>query len=175
MNMSIPRPAKFPTADSYSRCSRQPRSINRRTAFLVTRPFEPRRRPADTRALAAADQLRRGLPQLYRALFRFLRQVEGKRKTRSRPWCSMRRLSICWRHGGKSRCLPPIPTGCLPRLQDWAGKPLSYPGAWKAYTEAAIDAGLTHFGTHTLRHSYRAWLGDVGAPIDVQAAAHAPC
>jgi len=47
-------------------------------------------------------------------------------------------------------------------------QPLSYPGVWKAYSEAAIDAGLAHFGTHTLRHSYRAGLGDAGAPIDVQ-------
>lgn len=33
---------------------------------------------------------------------------------------------------------------------------------------AAIRAGLGPIGWHTLRHTYRAWLGDNGEPLTVQ-------
>ena len=33
---------------------------------------------------------------------------------------------------------------------------------------AAVKAGLGPIGWHTLRHTYRAWLGDNGEPLTVQ-------
>lgn len=33
---------------------------------------------------------------------------------------------------------------------------------------AAVRAGLGSIGWHTLRHTYRAWLGDNGRPLTVQ-------
>jgi integrase len=33
---------------------------------------------------------------------------------------------------------------------------------------AAVRAGLGPIGWHTLRHTYRAWLGDNGEPLTVQ-------
>lgn len=46
--------------------------------------------------------------------------------------------------------------------------PLSYPGVWKAFKKAAADAGLPHFGTHSLRHTYRSWLDATGTPLGIQ-------
>ena len=46
--------------------------------------------------------------------------------------------------------------------------PLSYPQVWKVFQRAAHSAGLDGFGTHTLRHSYRSWLDETGAPLTVQ-------
>jgi integrase len=36
------------------------------------------------------------------------------------------------------------------------------------FQKAAAAAGIGKLGTHTLRHSYRAWLDAVGTPIAVQ-------
>jgi integrase len=46
--------------------------------------------------------------------------------------------------------------------------PWSYPWVWRVYQKAASAAGIGKLGTHTLRHSYRAWLDAVGTPIAVQ-------
>jgi len=46
--------------------------------------------------------------------------------------------------------------------------PVSYPGVWRIFQQAADRAGIGRFGTHTLRHSYRSWLDAIGTPIAVQ-------
>ena len=46
--------------------------------------------------------------------------------------------------------------------------PWSYPHIWRRFQKAASTAGIGKLGTHTLRHSYRAWLDAVGTPIAVQ-------
>ena len=46
--------------------------------------------------------------------------------------------------------------------------PWSYPRVWLAFQDAAADAGIGKLGTHTMRHSYRAWLDLVGTKIAVQ-------
>jgi integrase len=46
--------------------------------------------------------------------------------------------------------------------------PWSYPWVWRVFTEAAKDAGLGSFGTHTMRHTYRSWLSAVGTAMEVQ-------
>jgi integrase len=46
--------------------------------------------------------------------------------------------------------------------------PWSYPHVWRTFQAAAATAGVGKMGTHTLRHSYRAWLDAVGTPIAVQ-------
>jgi integrase len=53
----------------------------------------------------------------------------------------------------------PIQLGALP----W-----SYPWVWRVFQKAASGAGIGKLGTHTMRHSYRAWLDAVGTPIAVQ-------
>lgn len=47
-------------------------------------------------------------------------------------------------------------------------QPLSYPHVWLCFRDAARRAGLPHFGTHSLRHTYRSWLDAVGTGIVVQ-------
>jgi integrase len=46
--------------------------------------------------------------------------------------------------------------------------PWSYDQVWRMYQKAGAQAGIGGFGTHTMRHSYRAWLDAVGTPIAVQ-------
>jgi len=46
--------------------------------------------------------------------------------------------------------------------------PWSYPWVWRVFQDAASKAGIGKLGTHTMRHSYRAWLDAVGTPIAVQ-------
>jgi integrase len=46
--------------------------------------------------------------------------------------------------------------------------PWSYDQVWRRYQKAGAQAGIGGFGTHTMRHSYRAWLDAVGTPIAVQ-------
>jgi integrase len=46
--------------------------------------------------------------------------------------------------------------------------PWSYDQVWRRYQKAGVKAGIGGFGTHTMRHSYRAWLDAVGTPIAVQ-------
>src|SRR6185369_10410791 len=46
--------------------------------------------------------------------------------------------------------------------------PWSYPRVWQVFQDAAEDARIGKLGTHTMRHSYRAWLDAVGTPIAVQ-------
>jgi integrase len=46
--------------------------------------------------------------------------------------------------------------------------PWSYDQIWRMYQKAGAQAGIGRFGTHTMRHSYRAWLDAVGTPIAVQ-------
>jgi len=46
--------------------------------------------------------------------------------------------------------------------------PWSYPWVWRMFQNAATDAGVGKLSTHTMRHSYRAWLDAVGTPIAVQ-------
>ena len=46
--------------------------------------------------------------------------------------------------------------------------PWSYPRVWRVFQDAARDARIGKLGTHTMRHSYRAWLDAVGTAIAVQ-------
>jgi len=46
--------------------------------------------------------------------------------------------------------------------------PWSYPQVWKVFRKAAEAAGIGKLGTHTMRHTYRAWLDATGEPIGVQ-------
>jgi integrase len=64
----------------------------------------------------------------------------------------------------------------FPAQDDWVfaspvqlgGLPWSYPWLWRVFQKAASDAGIGKLGTHTMRHSYRAWLDAVGTGIAVQ-------
>jgi len=46
--------------------------------------------------------------------------------------------------------------------------PWSYDQLWRVYQKAAKAAGIGRLGTHSLRHTYRAWLDSVGTPVGVQ-------
>lgn len=46
--------------------------------------------------------------------------------------------------------------------------PWSYPWVWRIFQNAALKAGIGKLGTHTMRHSFRAWLDAVGTGIAVQ-------
>jgi integrase len=46
--------------------------------------------------------------------------------------------------------------------------PLSYTGLTRCFQEAARNAGIQAFGTHSLRHTYRSWLDAAGTSIAVQ-------
>jgi integrase len=46
--------------------------------------------------------------------------------------------------------------------------PWSYPYVWQMFQNAATGAGIGKLGTHTMRHSYRAWLDAVGTSLAVQ-------
>jgi len=64
----------------------------------------------------------------------------------------------------------------FPAQHDWVfaspvqlgGLPWSYPWVWRVFQKAASDAGVGKLSTHTMRHSYRAWLDAVGTGIAVQ-------
>jgi len=47
-------------------------------------------------------------------------------------------------------------------------KPISYPWVWVCFQDAARKAGIEHFGTHSMRHTYRSWLSAVETPMEVQ-------
>ena len=53
----------------------------------------------------------------------------------------------------------PVKYGKLPR---------SYTCFWEKLGRACHDAGIQHVSPHCLRHSYRAWLDELGTPITVQ-------
>jgi integrase len=46
--------------------------------------------------------------------------------------------------------------------------PWSYPLILRVFGKAALDAGIAHVSTHTMRHSYRSWLDAVGTSVPVQ-------
>ena len=46
--------------------------------------------------------------------------------------------------------------------------PVSYPWVWRTFQRASSEAGVGKLSTHTMRHSYRAWLDAVGTGIAVQ-------
>jgi integrase len=46
--------------------------------------------------------------------------------------------------------------------------PWSYDQVWRVYQKAAKAAGIGGIGTHSLRHTFRTWLGSVGTPVGVQ-------
>jgi integrase len=46
--------------------------------------------------------------------------------------------------------------------------PWSYPWVLRVFGKAASDAGIAHVSTHSMRHSYRAWLDAVGTSVAVQ-------
>jgi integrase len=45
--------------------------------------------------------------------------------------------------------------------------PYSYTGVRQELDRAAKAAGLERVSTHTFRHSYRAWLSQIGTSVDV--------
>lgn len=46
--------------------------------------------------------------------------------------------------------------------------PRSYTSFWEKLGRACHDAGIVHVSPHSFRHSYRAWLDELGTPITVQ-------
>jgi integrase len=46
--------------------------------------------------------------------------------------------------------------------------PYSYTGVWRKLKEAATAANLGWIGTHTFRHSYRAWMAELSTDLEVQ-------
>jgi integrase len=46
--------------------------------------------------------------------------------------------------------------------------PWSYARVYQVFKEAASVAGMEGMGTHTLRHTYRAWLAGLNTPLEVQ-------
>jgi integrase len=46
--------------------------------------------------------------------------------------------------------------------------PRSYTSFWEKLGRACQDAGIKHVSPHSFRHSYRAWLNELGTPITVQ-------
>jgi len=44
----------------------------------------------------------------------------------------------------------------------------SYTSFWEKLGRACQDTGIRHISLHSLRHSYRAWLDELGTPITVQ-------
>jgi integrase len=53
----------------------------------------------------------------------------------------------------------PLKNGKLPR---------SYTPFWEKLGRACHDAGIVHVSPHSFRHSYRAWLDELGTPVTVQ-------
>ena len=53
----------------------------------------------------------------------------------------------------------PVKHGKLPR---------SYTSFWEKLGRACQDTGIRHVSPHSFRHSYRAWLDELGTPITVQ-------
>jgi integrase len=53
----------------------------------------------------------------------------------------------------------PVKHGKLPR---------SYTSFWEKLGRACQDVGIKHVSPHSFRHSYRAWLDELGTPITVQ-------
>ena len=47
-------------------------------------------------------------------------------------------------------------------------KPRSYICFYEKLGRACQDAGIEHVSPHSFRHSYRAWLEELGTPISVQ-------
>lgn len=47
-------------------------------------------------------------------------------------------------------------------------QPISYSQVRIWYGEAAEKAGVQHFGTHTMRHTYRSWMAEAGTALEVQ-------
>ena len=47
-------------------------------------------------------------------------------------------------------------------------QPISYTFVWEQFERASREAGIPHFGTHTMRHTYRSWLDACGTPLSVQ-------
>lgn len=46
--------------------------------------------------------------------------------------------------------------------------PWSYKQVWLGYRKAAVAIGIDGISTHSMRHTYRAWLDSVGTSIAVQ-------
>ena len=46
--------------------------------------------------------------------------------------------------------------------------PRSYTAFWEKLGRACHDGGIVHVSPHSFRHSYRAWLDELGTPITVQ-------
>jgi integrase len=46
--------------------------------------------------------------------------------------------------------------------------PRSYTSFWEKLGRACQDLGIRHISPHSFRHSYRAWLDELGTPITVQ-------
>jgi integrase len=59
-------------------------------------------------------------------------------------------------------------TGCSPLRIQLGALPWSYPWVWRVFQRAASEAGVGKLSTHTMRHSYRAWLDADGTGIGVQ-------
>jgi integrase len=53
----------------------------------------------------------------------------------------------------------PVQLGALP----W-----SYPNVWRVFKPAVAQGGTGHISPHVLRHTYRAWLTDLGTPLELQ-------
>lgn len=62
-----------------------------------------------------------------------------------------------------------LPTDWIFASPHQVGKlPWSYDQVWRVYQKAAQAAGIGKLGTHSMRHSYRTWLGSTGTSVEVQ-------
>ena len=99
-----------------------------------------------------------------------VKQIEDEVKTvhSSKPLALDRRiLDLLKQHKQNSFLTEP---------EDWVfaspekqGKlPRSYTSFWEKLGRACQDAGIKHISPHSFRHSYRAWLEELGTPVTVQ-------
>src|SRR5262249_61024054 len=87
------------------------------------------------------------------------------------PPASSSRLTLafwtCSSNIGKTAFSPPRVIGfSLPRRKMASCR--GYTSFWEKLGRACHDTGIVHVSPHSFRHSYRAWLDELGTPITVQ-------
>jgi len=104
---------------------------------------------------------------LHRAV---VKQITGEVKTihSAKPLSlDARLLDVLKAH--KQRSEYTQPTDWIFASPDQCGKlPRSYTCFYEKLGRACQDAGIKHISAHSFRHTYRAWLDELGTPISVQ-------
>jgi integrase len=99
-----------------------------------------------------------------------VKQITGEVKTihSSKPLSlDIRLLDVLRAH--KQRSEYTQPTDWVFASPDQNGMlPRSYTCFYEKLGRACQDAGIKHVSAHSFRHSYRAWLDELGTPISVQ-------